>query len=142
MACGYGAARPASGTISGVRRSIRPRSAADLARLLGAAPDPRDARRHLDRFGMQEAGQATYLLAWRGHELAGRCTVLAASKYDKVRQLLGACPEMKRPGGTPARSGHRNGDHRLRRADSPDARSSNDRPGVGSLPVRGCARGR
>jgi hypothetical protein len=41
---------------------------------------------------MQEAGQATYLLAWRGDELAGRCTVLAASKYEKVRQMLGAFP--------------------------------------------------
>jgi GNAT superfamily N-acetyltransferase len=43
---------------------------------------------------MQEAGLATYLVAWHGGELAGRCTVLAASKYDKVRQLLGAFPEM------------------------------------------------
>lgn len=43
---------------------------------------------------MQEAGQAMYLLAWRGGELAGRCTVLTASKYEKVRQLLGAFPEM------------------------------------------------
>jgi hypothetical protein len=43
---------------------------------------------------MQKAGLATYLVAWRGDELAGRCTVLAASKYDKVRQLLGAFPEM------------------------------------------------
>ena len=43
---------------------------------------------------MQEAGQAMYLLAWRGGELAGRCTVLTASKYEKVRHLLGAFPEM------------------------------------------------
>jgi GNAT superfamily N-acetyltransferase len=43
---------------------------------------------------MQEAGRATYLLAWRGSDLAGRCTVLASSKYEKVRQLLGAFPEM------------------------------------------------
>jgi GNAT superfamily N-acetyltransferase len=43
---------------------------------------------------MQEAGLATCLVAWRGGELAGRCTVLAASKYDKVRQVLGAFPEM------------------------------------------------
>jgi len=49
-------------------------------------------RQYLERFGMQEAGQATYLLAWRGDELAGRCTVLAASKYEKVRQFLGAFP--------------------------------------------------
>ena len=85
MPHGYEAAQPASGTISGVRYSIRPCSAADLARLLGAAPDPRDARHHAERFGMQEAGQAAYLLAWSGEELAGRCTVLAASKYEKVR---------------------------------------------------------
>ena len=35
-----------------------------------------------------------YLLAWRDGELAGRCTVLTASKYEKVRQLLGTFPEM------------------------------------------------
>jgi hypothetical protein len=29
---------------------------------------------------MQEAGLATYLVAWRGDQPAGRCTVLAASK--------------------------------------------------------------
>lgn len=43
---------------------------------------------------MQEAGLATYLVAWRGGEPVGRCTVLAASKYDKVRQLFGEFPEM------------------------------------------------
>jgi GNAT superfamily N-acetyltransferase len=43
---------------------------------------------------MQEAGEATYLLAWRGDELAGRGTVLAASTYETVRQLLGGFPEM------------------------------------------------
>jgi GNAT superfamily N-acetyltransferase len=43
---------------------------------------------------MQEAGQATYLLAWRGGELAGRCTFLAASKYDAVQQRLGGFPEV------------------------------------------------
>jgi GNAT superfamily N-acetyltransferase len=43
---------------------------------------------------MQEEGQAIYLVAWRGGELAGRCTVLTASKYDEVRQLSGAFPEM------------------------------------------------
>ena len=43
---------------------------------------------------MQEAGLATYLVAWRDDEPAGRCTVLAASKYDRVRQLLGVFPEM------------------------------------------------
>jgi hypothetical protein len=62
---------------------------------------------------MQEAGRATYLLAWRGGELAGRCTVLAASKYEKVRQLLGAFPEMNARGPA-ARSGHRDRTHRLR----------------------------
>lgn len=43
---------------------------------------------------MQEAGQAIYLVARRGGELADRCTVLTASKYDEVRRLLGAFPEM------------------------------------------------
>ena len=43
---------------------------------------------------MQEAGQAIYLVAWRGDELAGQCTVLTTSKYEEVRQLLGALPEM------------------------------------------------
>ena len=35
-----------------------------------------------------------YLLAWRGAELAGRCTLLTASKYHQVRQMLGIFPEM------------------------------------------------
>jgi GNAT superfamily N-acetyltransferase len=74
--------------------SIRRCSRADLARLLESAADPGDARHHRERFGLQEAGQAIYLVAWRGGELAGRCTVLAGSKYDEVRQLLGAFPEM------------------------------------------------
>jgi GNAT superfamily N-acetyltransferase len=43
---------------------------------------------------MQEAGTAVYLLAWRGAELAGRCTLLTASKYHQVRQVLGIFPEM------------------------------------------------
>jgi hypothetical protein len=43
---------------------------------------------------MQEAGQATCLLAWRGDQPAGRRTLLAASRYEKVRQMLGAFPEM------------------------------------------------
>jgi GNAT superfamily N-acetyltransferase len=74
--------------------TIRQCSAADIVRLLERDPDPRDARHHLERFAMQESGQATYLLAWRGVELAGRCTVLAVSKYDEVRHLFGEFPEM------------------------------------------------
>ena len=33
-------------------------------------------------------------MAWRGDQPAGRRIVLAASKYGKVRHLLGAFPEM------------------------------------------------
>ena len=74
--------------------SIRQCSAADLARLLESAADPADARHHRERFRMQGAGLATYLVAWRGDEPVGRCTVLAASKYDMVRQIFAAFPEM------------------------------------------------
>ena len=62
---------------------------------------------------MQEAGQAIYLVARRGSELADRCTVLTASKYDEVRRLLGAFPRNECSGGPATRSGHRNEDRRL-----------------------------
>jgi GNAT superfamily N-acetyltransferase len=54
---------------------------------------------------MQEAGQATYLLAWRGDELAGRGTVLAASRYEPVRELLGGFPELNALEARPAGQG-------------------------------------
>lgn len=48
-----------------------------------------------------------YLVAWRAGGLAGRCTVLTASKYDKVRRLLGAFPEMNALEARATRTGHR-----------------------------------
>jgi hypothetical protein len=66
---------------------------------------------------MQEAGQAAYLLAWRGVELAGRCTMLAVSKYEEVRQLLGRFPEMNALEAYPRGQGDRDGHHRLRGTD-------------------------
>jgi ribosomal protein S18 acetylase RimI-like enzyme len=88
-----------------VMDSIRQCSAADLARLLESAGDSRDALHHRERFGMQEAGTAVYLLAWRGDELAGWCTVLTASKYGHVRQVLGVFPEMNALEARPQRHG-------------------------------------
>jgi hypothetical protein len=54
---------------------------------------------------MQEAGEAAYLLAWHGGELAGRCTVLATSKYDAVKRALGAFPEINALEARPAGRG-------------------------------------
>ncbi len=64
---------------------------------------------------MQDAGQATYLLARRGGELAGRCTVLVTSKYEPVRQLLGGFPEMNALEGRPP--GHGTGTALIARAE-------------------------
>ena len=74
--------------------SVRACTGHDLAGLLDAALDDSDARHHQERYALQQTGAALYLLAWRGSELAGRCTVLLTSKYAGVRQLLGCFPEI------------------------------------------------
>jgi len=49
---------------------------------------------HRERYGWQQAGEATYLLAWEGRRLRGRLTLLKASKYEEVRAALGASFEV------------------------------------------------
>lgn len=69
-----------------MRLRIDPCSADDLERLLSADLPEHVAAEHRERFALQIAGAATYLLAWRGHQHVGRATVYADSKYEPVRQ--------------------------------------------------------
>lgn len=85
--------------------TVRPCSAADLERLLAAGLSPWEARHHRERFALAEAGQAVYLLAWRGGELVGRGTMLAVSKYETVRQQFGRFPELNALEATPPGQG-------------------------------------
>lgn len=75
--------------------TVRVCTASDLEVLLSSAASNHVARRHhLDQWDLQAAGQATYLVAWRGDEPAGRGTVLCTSKYQDVTNALGSVPEI------------------------------------------------
>ena len=65
----------------------------DLARL-PPGTDPGDRAHHEERLRMQERGEATYLVAWRGDRPCGRVTILHCSKYAEVRRVLGRFPEL------------------------------------------------
>jgi ribosomal protein S18 acetylase RimI-like enzyme len=53
-----------------------------------------EAAHHRERAAMQDGGEATYLLAWRGGAVVGRVTLLRSSKYANVRAVHGAIWEM------------------------------------------------
>ena len=65
---------------------ISPCTAEELETLLNQEPTPRAARDHRERFVLQQAGSAVYLLAWRGDRKVGRATLLLQSKYAEVRE--------------------------------------------------------
>ncbi len=65
---------------------IAPCSGADLERLLEQDLPPHVAASHRERYAQQVAGQAIYLLAWRGDRYAGRGTLYPGSRYESVRQ--------------------------------------------------------
>lgn len=65
-----------------------------IDRLLATGLSPRDRQQHLERWEMQQRGEAVYLLAWANDEMVGRGTLLAQSKYDNVRRALGCFPEV------------------------------------------------
>ncbi|MGA8117167.1 MAG: hypothetical protein WCA46_26335, partial [Actinocatenispora sp.] len=69
---------------SGADAEIRVCTAADVRYLAGRGTPWREMQHHERRWAMQQDGTATYLLAWRGDEPAGRCTLLARSKYPEV----------------------------------------------------------
>ncbi|MFJ9580213.1 GNAT family N-acetyltransferase [Streptomyces sp. NPDC101191] len=76
------------------RTEIRPCRAEDIAPLDRHLPAPGAPTRHADRFARQEAGQGTYLIAWRDGRPAGHGQV----RWDgcaapEVRAAVGDCPE-------------------------------------------------
>ncbi|MGY1752031.1 GNAT family N-acetyltransferase [Blastococcus sp. SYSU D01042] len=84
--------------------TVRRFEAGDLPWLMaGAAPG--DRRHHEERSGMQERGEATYLVAWRDGVPCGRVTLLHRSKYPSVRAVLGDVPELNALKATPVRLG-------------------------------------
>ncbi|RBY78460.1 GNAT family N-acetyltransferase [Blastococcus sp. TF02-09] len=72
---------------------VRPFRSGELPRLLVGA-GPRDRFHHVERSGMHERGEATYLVAWDGDLPCGRGTVFHRSRYEQVRQVLGDVPEL------------------------------------------------
>ena len=73
--------------------TVRQFQAGDLPRLLLGA-GPRDRFHHVERSGLHDRGEATYLLAWDGDLPCGRATVFHRSKYEQVRDVLGDVPEL------------------------------------------------
>ncbi|MER7517440.1 GNAT family N-acetyltransferase [Streptomyces sp. NPDC126499] len=77
------------------RTEIRPCRAEDVSLLDRHLPTPDAPTRHSGRFARQEAGLATYLLAWHDGVPAGHGLV----RWDgcaapEVRALLADCPEL------------------------------------------------
>lgn len=62
--------------------------------LLRRTAEVRDLRHHLERWQLQQRGEAAYLLAWSDRSVVGRCTVYMKSKYELVRKELGIFPEV------------------------------------------------
>lgn len=67
---------------------------AAMDRLLASDLTSLDRQQHLERWEMQQRGEALYLLAWSDGEMVGRGTVLRESKYENVRRALGSFPEV------------------------------------------------
>lgn len=84
--------------------SVRPASEDDRQKLL-SVHDARARLHHEERILMQDRGEATYLVAWRGDEPCGRATLFHCSKYDGVRRLLGVFPELNALEATPQGEG-------------------------------------
>lgn len=84
--------------------SVRPAGEDDRQKLLSVR-DARARLHHEERILMQDRGEATYLLAWRGDEPCGRATLFHSSKYDEVRRLLGVLPELNALEATPQGQG-------------------------------------
>ncbi|MEO9323779.1 GNAT family N-acetyltransferase [Nocardioides sp. C4-1] len=56
---------------------------------------PSASRAHPRRWAEQQAGTATYLLAWDGDAVVGHVHLLARSRHDDVVGALGATPEVE-----------------------------------------------
>jgi GNAT superfamily N-acetyltransferase len=64
---------------------VRPCSSEDMALLERQCEDGRLMAHHRERWSMQQASEAIYLLAWHDDKVVGRVTVLCESKYVQVR---------------------------------------------------------
>ncbi|GAB3917745.1 hypothetical protein GCM10011575_41730 [Microlunatus endophyticus] len=84
---------------------VEPCSELDLERLLSQDLVPHVAAHHRERFALQGAGAATYLLAWRGHQNVGRATIYNESKYRPVRVTYPATAEINALEAYPQRQG-------------------------------------
>lgn len=84
---------------------IAPCSAADLRRLEQIDTGPHLRFHNAERFGMQEKGEAVYLLAWRGEALVGRVSLLARSKYPEVAARFPGLSEINALAAFPAGQG-------------------------------------
>jgi ribosomal protein S18 acetylase RimI-like enzyme len=73
---------------------VRPCSLEDMARLQRSGECALRMAHHRERWSMQQANEALYLLAWRGDKVVGRVTLLYESKYAEVRATFPCLWEM------------------------------------------------
>lgn len=83
---------------------VRPAGEDDRQKLLSVL-DARARLHHEERILMQDRGEATYIVAWRGDQPCGRATLFHCSKYDEVCCLLGRFPELNALEATPQGEG-------------------------------------
>ncbi len=72
---------------------IHPCTKDDLARLRAMGTAPHEMARHEQKFANQPH-VGTFFLAWRDEAFFGIATLLRHSKYESVRERLGALPEI------------------------------------------------
>ena len=65
-----------------------------VGRLLAAGLDWRDRRHLLERWEMQQRGDATLLVTLSSDRMVGRATLLHVSKYGEVQERLDALREV------------------------------------------------
>ncbi|GAA1728646.1 GNAT family N-acetyltransferase [Brachybacterium phenoliresistens] len=117
---------------------IEPCTAADLSRLLAGPVDPRSAAHHRERSALQDSGEATYLLAWRGAENVGRATLYHRSKYAAVRARHPGTAEINALEATPQGQGI--GSALIAAAEAIAARRGHDAVGLAVEPGNSRAR--
>lgn len=96
---------PVAGSFRRVELRIEQCSESDLEHVLSRALAPHVAAHHRERFALQAAGSAIYLLAWRGHQNVGRATVYYESKYERVRLAHPGAAEINALEAYPQRQG-------------------------------------
>ncbi len=74
---------------------VRPCAAAADADAAERGLPTRGKHVHHSRWEQQQAGTATYLLAWEGADVVGHVLLQGRSKYAEVRDRLGADPEVR-----------------------------------------------